>query len=32
MGIFKRADSPYWWYRVQHEGKVWTASTDTIDK
>jgi integrase len=32
MGLFKRGDSPYWWYRVQFEGKVWTGSTDTPDK
>ncbi|MDE2039548.1 MAG: site-specific integrase [Elusimicrobia bacterium] len=32
MGIFRRTDSPYWWYRVQLKGKVKTGSTDTSDK
>jgi len=32
MGIFQRADSPYWWYRIQLEGKVLTGSTNTDDK
>ncbi|MHB2026916.1 MAG: tyrosine-type recombinase/integrase [Elusimicrobiota bacterium] len=32
MGIFRRNDSPYWWYRVQLGGKVITGSTNTDDK
>jgi integrase len=32
VGLFKRGDSPNWWYRIQFEGKVWTASTETADK
>lgn len=32
MGLFKRSDSPYWWYRTQLNGKVATGSTNTADK
>lgn len=32
MGIFKRKDSPYWWYRVQFGGKRQTGSTNTQDR
>ena len=32
VGLFRRGDSPNWWYRIQFEGKVWTASTETPDK
>lgn len=32
MGIFKRGDSPNWWYRAQLKGKVVTGSTDTTDR
>ena len=32
MGIFRRADSPFWWYRVQLDGRVATGSTNTADK
>lgn len=32
MGIFRRTDSPHWWYRIQLKGKVKTGSTDTSDK
>ncbi|MDE2314729.1 MAG: site-specific integrase [Elusimicrobia bacterium] len=32
MGLFKRNDSPYWWYRIQLGGKVLTGSTNTDDK
>jgi integrase len=32
MGIFKRKDSPHWWYRVQLNGKVMTGSANTSDK
>jgi len=32
MGLFKRGDSPYWWYRVQLGGRVVTGSTNTDDK
>lgn len=32
MGIFKRADSPHWWYKIQLEGRVFTGTTNTPDK
>ena len=32
MGIFRRQDSPYWWYRIQLDGRVVTGSTNTADK
>lgn len=32
MGIFRRKDSPYWWYKVQLGGKRWTGSTNTSDR
>jgi integrase len=32
MGIFRRGDSPSWWYRIQLKGKVMTGSTNTSDK
>ena len=32
MGIFRRGDSPFWWYRVQLDGRVATGSTNTDDK
>lgn len=32
MAIFRRKDSPYWWYRVQLKGAVKTGSTNTSDK
>lgn len=32
MGLFRRADSPSWWYRIQLKGKVMTGSTNTSDK
>ena len=32
VGLFRRGDSPNWWYRIQFESKVWTASTETADK
>ncbi len=32
MGIFKREDSPYWWYRIQIGGRMLTGSTNTPDK
>src|ERR1035437_3863726 len=32
MGIFRRGDSPYYWYRIQLGGKVLTGSTNTDDK
>ncbi|MFC1522844.1 tyrosine-type recombinase/integrase [Elusimicrobiota bacterium] len=32
MGIFRRKDSPFWWYRVQIGRKVTTGSTNTQDR
>jgi len=32
MAIFKRGDSPYWWYRIQLDGRMVTGSTNTPDK
>lgn len=32
MGLFRRADSPYWWYRIQLAHRVVTGSTNTPDK
>lgn len=32
MGIFKRGDSPNWWYRAQLRRRVITGSTDTADR
>lgn len=32
MGIFRRKDSPYWWYKIQLSGRVFTGSTNTADK
>jgi integrase len=32
MGIFKRGDSPNWWYRAQLRGKIVTGSTDTTER
>lgn len=32
MGLFRRNDSPYWWYWVQLDGKVFTGTTNTADR
>ncbi len=32
MGVFRRQDSPYWWYRIQLKHRVVTGSTNTADK
>jgi len=32
MGLFKRKDSPYWWYYVELDGRKITGSTGTSDK
>ncbi len=32
MGLFRRKDSPYWWYRIRLNGRVCTGSTNTFDK
>ncbi|MFH1619676.1 MAG: site-specific integrase [bacterium] len=32
MAIFRRKDSPYWWYRIETEGRIITGSTGTGDK
>jgi len=32
MGIFKRRDSPNWWYRAQLRGRIITGSTDTLER
>ncbi len=32
MGLFKRNDSPYWWYYIELDGRKVTGSTRTPDK
>jgi len=32
MGLFKRNDSPYWWYYIELDGRKVTGSTSTPDK
>lgn len=32
MGLFKRNDSPYWWYYIELDGRKVTGSTSTADK
>jgi len=32
MGIFRRKDSPYWWYRIQLDHRVVSGSTRVRDK